>query len=187
MPLPESAPRRPLHHRAIHFNGFIREDGLWDVEGFLTDQKPYDFRNYREVLHSAGQPIHDFGVRVTLNDAQEVVDIHAVLDASPYASCGQSAEAIRNLIGCTIGPGWKETVRTKLPEQLACTHLSELLIALATVVFQTRGFGKTPEGTSPLKTLRESGVPPFFVGKCLSWRRDGDTVREVFPLLYRPR
>lgn len=187
MPLPESAPRRALHSRAIRFEGFIREDGLWDVEGFLTDQKPYDFRNYREVLHPAGQPVHDIAVRVTLNDTHEVVDIHAALDASPYAGCGQSAEGIRNLIGCMVGSGWKETVRSRLPQQLACTHLSELLIALATVVFQTRGFGKEPQGTSPLRTMRESGARPFFVGKCLSWRQDGDTVREVFPLLYRPR
>jgi hypothetical protein len=172
MPLPDSGPRRPLHNRAIRFEGFIREDGLWEVEGFLIDQKPYDFHNYREVLHPAGQPVHDIGVRVTLNDAQEVVDIHATLDASPYATCGS---------------GWKETVRAKLPQRLACTHLNELLIALATVVFQTRGFGKTPQGTSPLRTLRESGEHPFFVGKCLSWRQDSDTVREVFPLLHRPR
>lgn len=129
---------------------------------------------------------HDIGVRVALNDAHEGVDIHATLDASPYASCGQTAEGIRNLIGCTVGPGWKETVRAKLPQQLVCTYLSELLVALATVVFQTRGFGKTPQGPVPCERCAKAGEH-LFVGKCLSWRQDGHTAREVFSLLHRPR
>lgn len=187
MPLPEGAPRELLHTRTIRFEGFIRQDGLWDVEGTLTDSKPYDFRNYREALHPAAQPIHDISVRVTLDDSNKVVDIHSALDTIPYPSCPEVGIGVNKLIGCTIGSGWKEIVREKLPQQLACTHLNELLVALATVVFQTRGFGKSPQESSPLRQLRESGERPFFVGKCHSWKTDGDTVREVFPNLYQPR
>ena len=38
--MPLSAPtvaRTPQHIRRIHFNSFVREDGLWDIEGELLD------------------------------------------------------------------------------------------------------------------------------------------------------
>lgn len=185
MPLPPSAPRRRLHHREIRFEGFIRDDGLWEVEGFLTDYKPFDFHSHQGAVHPANSPIHDMAVRVVLNDAHQIVDICSSMDSVPFRSCPQAGAYLRALIGSTVGRGWKETVREKIPRHVACTHVSELLITLATVVFQTEGFGKAPEGSHPLKAMGESGERPFFVDKCVSWREDSELVSQVFPNFYR--
>ena len=45
MPLSPPAPREPIHTRAIDLRGYRREDGLWDIEGHLTDVKCYDFES----------------------------------------------------------------------------------------------------------------------------------------------
>ena len=39
MPLPKSAPRKEIHRRSIVMHGYSREDGLYDIEGRITDLK----------------------------------------------------------------------------------------------------------------------------------------------------
>ena len=36
-------PREEVHNRRISCNGFVREDGLYDIEAELTDNKTYQF------------------------------------------------------------------------------------------------------------------------------------------------
>ena len=43
MPLPPPAPRAPQHTRTTVFNGYRRDDGLWDIEGELRDTKSVPF------------------------------------------------------------------------------------------------------------------------------------------------
>ena len=45
MPLSQAAPRKHLHTRAITVQGYARDDGLWDIEGHMTDNKSYTFTN----------------------------------------------------------------------------------------------------------------------------------------------
>ena len=44
MPLSPSASRTPLpiHMRDVKYRGYARDDGMWDVEAELVDQKTYD-------------------------------------------------------------------------------------------------------------------------------------------------
>ena len=37
MPLPSPAPRTHIHARTVRLDGYRRADGLWDIEGHLTD------------------------------------------------------------------------------------------------------------------------------------------------------
>lgn len=36
-------PREAVHKRQINCNGFVRDDGLYDIEAELTDHKTYAF------------------------------------------------------------------------------------------------------------------------------------------------
>ena len=47
MPLTSPSPRKSLHDREISCTGFHRSDGLWDIEGRLTDKKNYSFEKYK--------------------------------------------------------------------------------------------------------------------------------------------
>ena len=49
MPLSEPAPRTLQHVRRVHYQGFEREDGLWDIEGELHDSKAYDAPSFRDA------------------------------------------------------------------------------------------------------------------------------------------
>jgi len=187
MPLPIPEARRPLHSRSISFEGFVRADGLWDMEGRLTDRKAHDYHDHLGNCRQAGEPIHDMWVRLTLTDQRVVTAACASLEVVPYSSCLDVQQGVQALVGARIGEGWKQTVRERLPLLLSCTHLSELLVTMATAVYQTQSMGKDPEHTNPWPALSELTVAPHFVDKCHSWRLDGEVAQTVFPLLHRPR
>ena len=74
MALSPPAPRRHLHTRTISCEGYEREDGLFDIEARIVDQKTYDvtepFRGHRK----AGQHVHDMQLRMTLDRDMVVRD-----------------------------------------------------------------------------------------------------------------
>ena len=57
--------RTPLHTREVTFNGYAREDGLWDIEGHLVDIKAHPFTTGSKTWQP-GEAIHDMWVRVTV-------------------------------------------------------------------------------------------------------------------------
>lgn len=72
-------PRSPLHTREITFQGFAREDGLWDIEGHLKDFKTTPFVT-GTTTWQPGQAFHDMWVRVTLDKALVIQDIEVAID-----------------------------------------------------------------------------------------------------------
>ena len=57
MSLSQPAPRRHIHTRKIECHGYLREDGLWDIEGTLIDLKTYSFDNIDRGGVVAGEPV----------------------------------------------------------------------------------------------------------------------------------
>ena len=47
-------PRRLLHTRSIELQGFVRDDGLFELEARLTDRKSYDSRRFPDATLPAG-------------------------------------------------------------------------------------------------------------------------------------
>ena len=64
-------PRKLIHTRNIVCQGFLREDGLWDIEGHITDVKTYEWNNPFRGIIGAGAPIHEMVIRLTMDDALE--------------------------------------------------------------------------------------------------------------------
>ena len=54
MPLPSPQPRAPEHTRQVTFQGYRREDGLWDIEGEMKDTKSLVFDLQEEGVSKAG-------------------------------------------------------------------------------------------------------------------------------------
>ncbi|MEZ5643835.1 MAG: DUF2889 domain-containing protein [Burkholderiaceae bacterium] len=133
-----------MHTRQIRFQGFEREDGLWDIEGELLDTKPHAFEIEGEGRWEPEQPIHHMRIRVTLDNSMVVQDIVAVMDSFPHAPCPQAEDPMRRMIGSTMGRGWRQAIEQHLGGIQGCTHLRELLFAMATAAFQTRSASFAP-------------------------------------------
>ena len=176
MALTPPAPRGPIHHRQIDCRGYRREDGLWDIEGHLTDVKSYPFANAWRGEIGPGEAIHDMWLRLTLDDELTVIAVEAATDAGPFAICPAITPAFAKLQGLRIGPGWRREVHKRLGGVHGCTHLVELLGPLATTAYQTIHVWRAKHRPSP-----ETDQPPRHLDSCHALARDGEVVRQHYP------
>ena len=171
-----------MHTRSVECNGYLRDDGLWEVEARLVDTKPYTqpADRYRGEL-KPGDPVHDIRLRLAVDEAMTIHEAQATMQATPYPTCIEVEPVLTRLVGENIGKGWREVVRRRIGRAEGCTHLSELLGPAVTTLFQTISSGRDPEGRDTLENQQSSGKPPFFIGGCHSWRTDGPIVADKFP------
>lgn len=172
--------REELHFRRIDMRGWRRSDGLYEVEGRVTDRKPHDFTSPNGTkLVPAGTPMHDMGVRLVFDDAMVVRAVSTFTESAPYADCLMGGEALQSLKGLRIAGGWSREVRTRLGGAQSCTHLMELLIPMATTAYQSL-------------TLLRAGRPdvldrdgrPVKVDSCYAYASDREVVMRKWPGFY---
>lgn len=181
MPLPPPAPRRHQHTRQIEFLGYEREDGLFDIEGHITDVKTYSFENRERGTITAGEPIHDMHVRLTVDLDRLVRKVEVAFAAAPHEYCKGIADAYHQLEGLTVGPGWYLKVRERVGRTAGCTHVTELMGPIATAVMQTlypalnRRRESLPEGERK---------PPIQLDGCHAHARTSPVVQERWPEWY---
>ena len=131
------ARREALHKRKISCTGFIRVDGLFDIEAELTDHKTYNFPSDFRGTVTPDLPVHHMVLRITVNCDRVIQNAEAITITGPYAICPLANDIFENLIGLQIGPGWRRKVQAAIGGRNGCTHITELLGPVATVVYQT--------------------------------------------------
>lgn len=188
MPLSESVAREPIHTRRITCQGYRRADGLWDIEGHLTDVKSYGFDTDERGRLEPGMPIHQMWLRLTVDDQLTVKAVEAVTDDSPYRACGSITPRYQTLIGLRVGPGWTRAVKERLGGPKGCTHLVELLGPLATTAFQTIFPIAAREAAEKARMegrdITDPGERPILLNMCHIFSSDGETARKNWPSHY---
>ena len=194
MPLSPPVGRQHLHTRRVTCQGFFREDGLWDIEGRITDEKSYEHANEWRGPLKPGDFVHDMSIRLTLNDRFTIVDVDAVTDKSPYRICGDVTPDFKKLIGLRVGGGFHREVRARLGGVHGCTHIVELLGPVATTAFQTISSGKAREleraHRAKSDPAHQEDVPskprrkPYVIDTCHAWAADGPVVKRWAPDFY---
>jgi hypothetical protein len=185
MNLPAPSPRKHLHTRSIQCEGYERDDGLYDIEARIVDQKTYDVEEPYRGHRPAGAHVHDMQVRLTLDSSMTVKEVAVSTNHSPYDICPEVAASYQGLVGAKIGAGWRKAVAEAVGRTKGCTHITELLMPVATVAFQTMGSwpkgGKVATEAQPDQSTKK----PYFIDGCHAWASDGPVVKRLFPLHYR--
>lgn len=185
--LPQPAPRRHIHTRRVTTEGFLREDGLWDIDGELFDEKSYTYADRERGPLAPGKPMHHMRARVTVDNDMNVVDAQAAMPALPFGYCAGALGGVAKLKGTSMGAGWRRSVDAVMGSTHGCTHLRELFYALATTAFQTISAYREqhmPELGAP---KAKDGERPFFLDQCHSWAHTSPVVAEYFPQFYKKR
>jgi hypothetical protein len=196
MPLSTPVSRQLRHRRAIRLEAFEREDGLWDIEACLTDEKPRDV-HLASGVRPQGLPIHELWLRITIDRSFNIADAEASSDWSPYGGrCAESNPAYQTLIGLNLLQNFRREANRLLAGTTGCTHLTELCALLPTAAIQAFAgeVWNTEKGGAPgddsqssnksvsaTNTAEENQNPPFQLGRCNALRFDGDVVRQFYP------
>jgi len=200
MPLSAPAPREHLHTRTVTCQGFLRQDGLWDIEGRIVDVKTYAFDNEWRGHVEAGTPVHEMWIRLTIDDRMEIKEVATATDHSPFQICPDILPNFQCLVGLKIGHGFTREVRAQLGGPQGCTHIVEMLQQVATVAFQTtvakraqalrkRQKAEPAEATADpaqaggdaAKATEKPKRRPIVVDTCHAWKSDGPLVQRYLP------
>jgi hypothetical protein len=169
--------RNRLHMRRIVLDGYQREDGLFDIEGRLTDTKDHDYALLTGVKQ-AGVPIHDMLVRVTIGRDFVVRDVEVKVDGMPYFdACNRIEPAYRKLIGKNLRHGFRKELYAAMGGVQGCSHVTELFSQLPTAAIQM--FAGLRREIEP-----EDDVP-FQLDRCHALETTTDTVRKYYPRWYK--
>ncbi len=178
MPLKEdSVPRRRIHTRRIKLEGFLREDGLYELDASLSDIKDIDYL-LASGLRPAGVPVHLMRIRIAFDTEFNIVEAFACSDGVPYpGSCDTIGPAYAQLVGLNLVRGFRRTVGEMFADVRGCTHMTELLGSLPTVAIQTvASFRRENEDTHE---------KPFQLDRCHALDTSADAVRRYYPKWYR--
>lgn len=174
--------REELHLRQIEMRGWRRSDGLFEVEGRLTDRKPHDTVVGRgQKLLPAREPLHDMGVRIVYDAQMRVHDVQTFTQAAPYAQCPEGGRALRSLIGQRMVNGWSKVVRERIGGSRSCTHLMQLLSPMATVAMQSLGELRKNE-----PELLDANGRPVKIDSCYAYGAERELVHQLWPQFHRP-
>jgi hypothetical protein len=170
MPLSKPVPRKLHHLRDITLRGYEREDGMVDVEAHMTDTKTHSVRMSDRGGLSAGEPMHDMWLRLTVDKDMTIIASEAVMDGTPYSVCPGVAPNYQRLVGLNIGKGYLKGAMQRLGGVEGCTHLRELLQQAGTVAFQTMFSlrGQARKDQEPQKAIH-----PAFLNTCYTYNENG--------------
>lgn len=169
--------RELIHERKIICHGYRREDGLWDIEGHLSDTKTYGFSNMDRGTVEAGEPVHGMWLRLTVDDELMIHETEAFTEYSPFDICPGGAVNFARIEGVKIGPGFRREVAKIVGGTLGCTHMRELLGRMATTAFQT---------IYPIKAKEIEGSTTkhtHLLGTCHAYAPGSEVVLRLWPEL----
>ncbi len=178
---PEAARRTLLHTRTVTFNGYSRDDGLWDIEGRLRDVRDYDSLGLDDRLIPSAKPVHDMQVCATVDNTLMIRAITCSMAARPLLTCEQTQAPLQSLIGVTMGSGWRREIEARMGGAMGCTHLRELLFSMATAAYQTIPVYQAQLVRKGMRPAAERAQAPRHLGQCMTWDRAGALVQRLHP------
>jgi hypothetical protein len=179
---PTDPEREEMHLRRIEMRGYRRRDGMFEIEGVVTDTKPHEFAHpTHDRAVPAHAPIHHMGVRLVIDANFTVLDASSFTAAAPYPACPEGGRALQSLKGLRMTKGWTRAVRERLAGAASCTHLMELLTPMATAAFQSLGTLRMHE-----PDRLDANGKPVKIDSCYAYAAQGELVRMRWPQFHRP-
>ncbi|MGJ7524960.1 DUF2889 domain-containing protein [Variovorax sp. GB1P17] len=179
---PAAPARRLLHTREIVCHGYLRDDGLVDVESTMRDISPHGSDLFFKPL-GAGEDLHRMRVVLTVDAKLVIRQVRVHSEAAPTPWCAESNAIYDALVGLTIGPGFSGKVRALVGGAKGCTHLTELMGPAATTAMQTLFALGREKGGMRAAHARPGALPqPALVNTCQAYRDGSQALQAIWPL-----
>lgn len=181
MPLSSPVRRERAHTRTIECSGYEREDGLWDIDGHITDVKTKLLTQTGRAVQP-GEPVHEMWLRLTIDNSFTIRFVEVAMDAYRYPICTDVISNYQRLVGLTIGRGFGKAVKNVVGDVRGCTHLNELIGRMAGVALQATFMARGEREGFNSESLGRS-----LINACRTYASDSPVVLQRFPRLYTGR
>jgi Protein of unknown function (DUF2889) len=180
MPLPESPINRTRQHtRRVSYEGYLRDDGQWDLDMHLVDVKDQDYQLV-SGLREAGVPVHDFWLRMTLTSLGEITEVQGDSVEMPYpGQCDRILPDYSKLVGLNLRHNFRLHLMERLGSVRGCSHLTELLAWAPTAAIQSMVSNRADYDPEAVKK-------PFQLDRCHALASHSDTVATFYPKWFKP-
>ena len=167
-----------LHTRNIKVTTYDYEGQRIIVEGVLKDDRFQDSQMVTGETFPGGV-IHHMVIRLLVNCSNLLIeDVDVELISVPRSVCRETIDCLARIKGLTITKGFTLKIKNIAGGNKGCTHLVELLQAMAPAVFQ--GFAAhQAQKKKSFNSDQAKLILRFLVNTCHAWREGGPFV-EMF-------
>ncbi len=170
-----SLKKEKVHARDIVISTYSTEGNEIIVEGQLIDNRLI------ETYHHSGEnrspdTVHHLVIRMLIDRDFHIREIEAEMPRTPHVDCRETAESLQVLKGMKIARGFTMKIKELFSNGKGCSHLSELIIAMAPAAIQ--GFWTAYSG-NPLPKESKSSMKTFLKNTCWVWRSDGPLMKSL--------
>ncbi len=178
MPLnPSLADRTRLHTRHTRYECFQRADGMFDIEGHLTDVKDHEYGLLTGV-RAPGEAVHDIWARLVIARDGVIQSIEVTFDAMPYpGACDRICAAYGKLVGASLLHGFRKALYDAMGGVQGCSHVTEMLSHAPTAAIQMFAGLR--------REIEPDGKKPFQLDRCHALETTTENVRRYYPQWYR--
>jgi len=173
-----------LHTRNIEVTIYDYDGQRIIAEGFFKDDRFQETHLITGETFPRGA-IHHMAIRLLVNSSNFLIeDIEVDLLSVPRQVCLETIDCLAPLKGLAVTKGFTSKVKKLVGGTKGCTHLLELLLAMAPVIFQ--GFAALQSqkpaafDSDLLKMMSQS-----LINTCHAWREDGPVVEKLKKKLYK--
>ncbi len=171
-----------VHTRSIDVATCVYDAQRIIVEGSLRDER------FRDSYMTTGEElprgvIHHLSIKLLVNCFNFMIeDVDVDLLSVPREFCRETADCLAPIKGLTITKGFTLKVKKIAGGSKGCTHLLELLQAMAPAAFQGIAAyrAKTVSGFDP---ARAEITRKLLINTCHAWREDGPLVERINRML----
>jgi hypothetical protein len=181
-PTPPAPTRRRIHTREIVCHGYLRDDGMIDVESSMRDISVGGSQLFFKPL-GPGEDLHRMHIVLTVDAELVLRAIQVRTEAAPTPWCAESNAVYNSLVGLKIGPGFTRNVRALVGGAKGCTHLTELMGPAATTAMQALFALGRERADLRAVLVRPGALPrPALADTCQAYRSDGQALEAIWPL-----
>jgi hypothetical protein len=164
-----------LHTRNIEVTTYYYDEQRMIVEGFLKDDRFQESHSMTGEKFPSGA-VHHMVIRLLINCSNLLIeDIDVDLISVPREACRETIGCLAPIKGLIITKGFTAKVKKLIGGKKGCTHLVELILAMAPAAIQ--GYA-TYQSRKPVvfDPDYEKMILEFLVNSCRVWREDGPFV-----------
>ena len=169
---------KKIHARNIEVSTYHYDGQRIIIEGFLKDDRFHESYSVTDEKFPEGV-IHHMAIRLLVNCSNLLIeDVDVDLISVPREVCRETIDCLAPIKGLTITKGFTLKVKKLAGGNKGCTHLVELLQAMAPAVFQGVGAHRSQK-PSAFDSDQTKKIVQYLTNTCHGWREDGPFVERL--------